>query len=378
MILHARFWEIRDLESRTQGTTDTGESNVMNQVSPAAASAFESRYPEAKFGDHLEAVRDQVAVTLPGPGERFRVAFVGQSTYFEVCSQEAPSDVIEPKFIETRSGADSYGWIRALREFAPHVIFVFRPEVVPHGLLKEFDALVVGMLTEPLPRAGGKKNKDLERRLSDLKLADASQFDRIIAFDPNIIPAASTHFDVWRSMPLPVADSMFCDSLPLPSAPVRALFVGRSTPHRSNFLASSKHTLDLHHVEHGLFGDQLKELSKQYFVAINLHNTPYPNFENRVPLHLAMGNLVASEPLSPRNGLDPDLDFIEVHNSDDLWHLLHRVADDPQRYDLVRARGRQKAENFRASVVYRRLLLDLLLDVAQFGDRSEKAAISTA
>ena len=49
----------------------------MNQVSPAAASAFESRYPEAKFGDHLEAVRDQVAVTLPGPGERFALRLLG-------------------------------------------------------------------------------------------------------------------------------------------------------------------------------------------------------------------------------------------------------------------------------------------------------------
>jgi len=314
----------------------------------------------------LSALRPDVDARLPGVGSPFRVAFVGQRTYFEVCSQTVPSPVIEPTFVEYRSGADAEALAARLRALAPHVVVVFRPEVIPPGVLRGIDALTLGFLTEPLPRAGDEQHPDLERRLQDLALADGDQFDRIVAFDPHIIDAASRYLPVWRAQPLPVADGVFSDRL-VHHDEVRSLFVGRTTPHREKWLMPAKHLFDLMHVEHGVFGTDLAEMAKGFLIAINLHNEPYPSFENRVPLHLAVGNLVISEELSPTNGLDPGLDFLQADDADDLVSYMGLIADDPTRFEWIRIRGHQKAEVFRASRVYARLLLDLLQDVAAFG-----------
>jgi hypothetical protein len=40
----------------------------------------------------------------------------------------------------------------ALERKAPDVTVVFRPEVIPAGLLDDLPGLMLGMLTEPLPR----------------------------------------------------------------------------------------------------------------------------------------------------------------------------------------------------------------------------------
>lgn len=305
---------------------------------------------------------------LPRPGSPFRVAFVGQRTYFEVCSQMAPSAVIEPTFVEFRSGADGDALAARLRSLAPHVVVVFRPEIIPAGALRGIDALTLGFLTEPLPRDGDDVHVDLSRRLQDLAMVDADQFDRVVAFDPHIVDAASRYLPVWRSQPLPVADEVYSPRLER-LAEVRSLFVGRTTPHREKWLLPAKHLYDLMHVEHGVFGSDLARLARGFLVAINLHNEPYPSFENRVPLHLAVGNLVISERLSPTNGLDPGLDFLQADDADDLVSYLGLVADEPERFEWVRVRGHLKAESFRASRVYARLVLDLLHDVAAFGRR---------
>ena len=53
------------------------------------------------------------------------------------------------------------------------------------------------------------------------------------------------------------------------------------------------------HIGHGLFGARLERFLPRADVQLNLHNNPYPTFENRVCLALAAGHLVISEPLSP-------------------------------------------------------------------------------
>jgi hypothetical protein len=118
---------------------------------------------------------------------------------------------------------------------------------------------------------------------------------------------------------------------------------------------------------HGIFGDPLLELLRQTDVGINLHNEPYPSFENRVSLHLAAGNLVVSEPLSPTHGLEPGIDYVEVRHPQDLLKAIERIRLYPDLYRRVRIRGRRKAEAFRASRVYPRLLHDLFLDLEVFG-----------
>ena len=94
-------------------------------------------------------------------------------------------------------------------------------------------------------------------------------------------------------------------------------------------------------------------------MGINLHGAPWPlSFENRVLLHLASGHLVLSEPLEPTFGLQPGIDFIEFVGREELNLRLHQIHQQPDAYERVRIRGRDKADQFRASRVWPALVRD--------------------
>lgn len=293
------------------------------------------------------------------------MAFVGQTTFFEACSLQEPAGGLIPRFFEFRAGGDADALLAGLRAFVPHVAVVFRPEVVPEGLFGELAAVTLGFLSEPLPR-GGATHVDLRRRLRDLQEIDVANFDRVISFDPMIADTAAEVLSVWRSLPLPVADRFFAPVAPM-GHPPRILFVGRSTNHREFLLAPAKLEHDLLHVAFGVSGTELVELLHRHDVAINLHNENYPSFENRVSMHLAAGHLVLSEVLDPQHGLEPGIDYLQIRSASDLRRTLGVVTRFPRVHHRVRVRGRLKAEQFRASRVYPRLIADLLGDVDAFG-----------
>ena len=307
---------------------------------------------------------------MPPPAAPARIAFVGQETYFRAAALTAPTARILPCFIDFRAGAEPQPMLEAVRSFAPDVIIVFRPEIIPAGLFGALRVPTVGFLTEPLPRGNGAPHADLEARLAQTKLIDRSGFDRIVSFDPLFVEAAEPLAPVWRSVPLPVDDRFFAPAR-RSSVPPKVAFVGRSTKHREEYLIGVKHHFDVVHLAHGVFGQRLLDLLAETDVGINLHNEPYPSFENRVCLHLAAGNLVISEPLSPTHGLEPGIDFVEIRHPDDLLRAVSQLHLYPDLYRRVRIRGRRKAEAFRASRVYPRLMHDLFLDLEVFGtDRS--------
>jgi hypothetical protein len=298
---------------------------------------------------------------------RLRLALVGQATFFETCLPPA-SRTLQPSFHEFRRDADVEALLRDLRAVKPDAVCVFRPELIPAGALHGVDALTLGFLTEPLPReAEGAPHDDLARRLWELEHVDATNFDRIVAFDPLIAPAASGSLDVWRSIPLPVGDRYYRDiGAPLRGKP-RLLFVGRSTPHRERVLMDVKHHHDLLHLAFGVGASQLEQALDEHDVGINVHNQDYPSFENRVCLHLAAGHLVLSEWLSPSHGLELGLDYIEITGPGSLYHAAEMLDRFPGLWHRVRVRGRRKAEQFRASRVWPRLLHDAIADVGAFG-----------
>ena len=304
---------------------------------------------------------------LPPAGTTLRLAFVGQSTCFEACALGDECHGIETIFVDFRAGGDVSRMLALVAGFDPHVVVAFRPEIVPVGAFRTLTrTATVGFLTEPLPRRNGRAHPDLRRRLEDLEATDAASFDRLISFDPLLASSAGVHTPIWRSVPLPVADALYA-----PVRPGRAesgvLFVGRSTPHREQYLADAKHQFDLVHVPQGVDGPSLRALLRENDAVINLHNESYPTFENRVCLHLAAGHLVISEPLSPTHGLEPGIDFLEVRKPRELLHALSTIRHHPRAFDRIRYRGRAKAEQFRASQVYPRVLHDLYLDLAAYG-----------
>jgi hypothetical protein len=298
---------------------------------------------------------------------RLRLALVGQATFFETCLPPA-TPALAPSFHEFRKDADADALLRSLRAARPDVICVFRPEVIPPGALRGLDALTLGFLTEPLPReTEGAPHADLARRLWELEQVDGSNFDRIVSFDPLIAPAAAGSLDVWRSIPLPVSDRYFREvGVPLRGRP-RLLFVGRSTPHRERVLLDVKHHHDVLHLAFGIGAGELEQALDEHDVGINVHNEDYPSFENRVCLHLAAGHLVLSEWLSPSHGLELGVDYIEITGPGSLYHASEMLSRFPGLWHRVRVRGRRKAEQFRASRVWPRLLHDAIADVAAFG-----------
>jgi hypothetical protein len=312
------------------------------------------------------APRTIAAGALPDPHATLRIAFVGQSVFFRQCALELSAEGLEPAFLDFRAGAAPEPLLARLLELDPDVVLVFRPEIVPPGLFDTLRALTIGYLTEPLPRAGGRRHDDLDTRMWWLEQVDAGNFDRVVSFDPLIAETASGVLPVWHSEPIPVADSLFMD-VPERARPPRLLFVGRSTEHREQLLAPVKRAYPIVHIGHGLFGEQLARRLARTDVQLNLHNNPYPTFENRVCIALAAGHLVISEPLSPRHELTPGVDSLEVSTAAELLALVDRLVQEPDAFADVQTAGRRQAERFRASSVYPRLVRDALADVADHG-----------
>lgn len=292
-----------------------------------------------------------------------RIAFVGQSVYFRQCSLEREVDGIVPAFFDFRAGAPAEPLLARLQELDPDAVLVFRPEIVPPGLFDGLRATRIGYLTEPLPRAKGSDHPDLRGRLAQLEEVDPSNFDRIVSFDPLIAETAASVLPVSKSLPIPVADSLFMDVRER-SRPPRLLFVGRSTPHREQLLEPVKRAHPIVHIGHGLYGERLTRFLERSDVQLNLHNNPYPSFENRVCIALAAGHLVISEPLSPAHGLQAGVDYIEIETPEQLLAVVDELARDPEAYADVQRNGREQAERFRASRVYPRLVREAIAEAA--------------
>jgi hypothetical protein len=295
-----------------------------------------------------------------------RLAFVGQREYFHYTSLQAPAGGVEPAFVHFYPEAPVEPLLRELDALAPDVVFVWRPELIPAGAFADLDALTVGYLTEPLPRPGTTPHRDLQTRWETARRTDPSNFDRIVSFDPVVAPTVDAHMRVWRSFPIPVSDSYF-SPVKAPNRRPRVLFTGRGTDHRERFLGPVKKDFDCVHLAHGVTDEQLLPFLGQTDIGVNLHNQPYPTFENRVPAYLAAGLLVISEPLSPHHGLQPGRDLLEITAPYDLYALVEEAARTPHAFDTIRHDGRRAAERWRASRVYPRFVRDLIRDVRTFG-----------
>jgi len=303
-----------------------------------------------------------------------RTAFVGQSTFFAACVPTLDTADDVTTFIEFREGFDPRPMRARLDAFAPDAVVLFRPETLPPGVLADVRVPVVGFLTEPVPRSTtGRPHPDLAKRGRDLERLDPANIDRLVSFDPMIAPVVERIFPVWRSLPIPVADRVYAEVPDEAGAP-RPVFVGRSTPHRETFLAPVKREFDLVHVAFGAGVEELVRLMRRHDATVNLHNEPYPSFENRVCLHLAAGHLVITEPLSPTHGLVPGEHVLEIRTPEELLRTLRDVHRDPQSVLPIRRAGREMAEEYRASTVFPALVRDLLAEAREDAARRSSTA----
>jgi hypothetical protein len=304
---------------------------------------------------------------LPPPGRPLRVAFVGQRTYYEHAALHHEVPGLSPTFLDFRDPAEAGTLREDLEELAPHVVVVFRPESIPAGLFADLPAAVLGFATAPLPKSGEAPYAPLEWNLSALRQADRANFDRVVSVYPTAWDSAAGLLPLWRCMPLPVDDRLF-RPVRRSHRPARIAFIGYSTLHREHSLLRVKHELDIGHYAYGLLGDELERVLDATDVGLCLHGEPWvETFEHTALVHLAAGHLLVAEPLVPTYGLEPGIDFLEVPDADELGLRLHQLAQHPDSYDRIRVRGRDKAEQYRASRLWPEVIGDLLADVDAFG-----------
>ena len=84
-------------------------------------------------------------------------------------------------------------------------------------------------------------------------------------------------------------------------------------------------------------------------------------------MHLAAGQLLLADTLVPAHGLERNIDYLHIDSPDGLVKHLDRLGRFPEMHHRVRVRGRRKAEQYRASRLFGRVLHDLVADVAAFG-----------
>jgi len=264
-----------------------------------------------------------------------RLAFVGRGVEHARWTLTRPARGVVPAFFEARDGS------APLRAFVPDVVVAFDAAAPPPGA---DGAVTAALLTGEQPAPQG--------------------FDRVLATDPD----HAARIGAWRSPPLPVDDALFLPADRPPARKPQALFLGPSSAHREELLVHPKHVYDLTHYAFGLAGDRLRAALARASVGVVLHeHAGARGFRPELALHLAAGHLVVAERMEPTRGLEPGLDHLVVTAPHELMRVLDQLAVRPRAWEPVRARGRFKAEAFRASRAWPRLLDDLAADLRAFG-----------
>ncbi len=285
-----------------------------------------------------------------------RVAFVGPPVWLDCCAPAGQRFDLPPH-------ADTERVLADLGAFAPDATVVVAPDQLLGGgapaaelarALRASGGATLGVLVGGLPHGAGAEA--------------AAALDRLVAFDPALTRqrVGDADAEVWRAIPPPVADPLFADVRPLRHAPL-AMSIGRASEHRETMLIPAKHDHDLLQLLHGVSGAALAELLREYDVGVYIAPTPGAHFGWQVGAHLAAGQLLLCGTLSPLHGLERGIDYLEVDSAANIVWVLERLGRFPEMYQRIRVRGRMKAEQYRASRLFARVVHDLLADVAAFG-----------
>jgi hypothetical protein len=284
--------------------------------------------------------------------EPVRVAFLGSTTWLEGCCPIVAAHGLIPQLVEIGSPAGFESALSATRAFNPDVTVLFVPTSLPADVLHELPGVTLGVLGGDIQTPG----------LS----GTASGLDRLVSFLPALTGTKLGATEVWRAVPSPVGDALYGEVPPLRGRP-RAMSVGRSTEHREWMLMAAKHHHDLLQVIHGVSGPSLVELLREYDVGVHVSAEPGGAFGPQVGMHLAAGQLLITEAPTPAHGLERNIDYLHVDSPAGLVWTLDRLARFPEMYHRIRVRGRLKAEQYRASRLFARLVHDLMADVRAFG-----------
>lgn len=292
------------------------------------------------------------------PAYRVRMAFLGPPDWLESCCPPAAYGLHGPhgsRRIAILEGSDLDATMAEVIRFGPQVTVVFDPLCLPTEALRILPGVTVGVITAKLDRGS---RAMLSRA--------ASALDRVVSFQPVFSGTSLGTTEIWRAVPPPVNDAYFGEVRPLHNRP-RAMSVGRSTEYREHILMPAKHHHDLLQVIHGVGGETMIELLRDYDVGIYSPAESGGGFGPQVGIHLAAGQLLLAHRLRPAHGLEQGIDYLGFDSPQELVWILDRLSRFPEMYQRVRVRGRMKAERYRGTHLLARLAHDLLAHVAAFG-----------
>ena len=246
------------------------------------------------------------SAAVPAPGGPLRVAFIGQPARLAGSVDDQPSS---PETVNAR-----------LTELRPDVVVALGPGCPP-GALAGTSAITVGYLDEPAAFVPG-------------------SFDRVIAADDGLAAEAEeAGTEVWRVLPLPVADHHYRPAR-RPTGPARVID-----------LDGSESPVELDRAD----------------VAVRRGPEGGPAGRHAVLRCMAAGVLVVSAPLPSMPWLEPDIDFVAADRDERFAEALETLRREPAAFHRQRLGGRLKAEWMRASSVWARVVGDLRRDLSAFG-----------
>ena len=295
---------------------------------------------------------------MPGGDEPLRVAFTGHRQRFLLRSLER-AEGIKTEFVDP----EAPGARADMEAFGPHVVVAFVSEHLDPELVEGLGAVMIGWVAEAVPRPSpGDAWPDQDAVLRQISAYDLRLYDRVVVSDSLAAGTATA----WRSVQLPVADSVFAPRV-VAHEQAKPLSLAYVPYGRNWILEVSRRRQGLIRAEE-VEPEQLRQLLREATIGVNVHVQPALLLEESVPFHLAAGHLLVSEPLGPAaRGIVPDFDFLQVSNLEEIETAVWSIQQWPEAHLTMRVRGRVKAELFRASRVYPRLIGDALRDVAAFG-----------
>jgi hypothetical protein len=301
----------------------------------------------------MSTAAPSVAPAATRPGSRqLRVAFVGEPVWLDGCAPPLVANGLDPCRIELGRGMDLACLPADVRLTHADATVVFDPARVPAEVLRDLPGRTLGL------HVGAALGPELA--------SVAGSLDRVASFHPALTGERVGEVSAWRAIPPPVSDAVFAD-VRRPRTAMQAMTIGRSSEHRERLLLPAKHHHDLLQVVHGLSGEPLIELLREYDVGVYVAAEPGGGFGQQIGLHLAAGQLLFAEAPHPAHGLERNIDYLHFDSADGLVWALDRLQRFPEMHHRIRVRGRLKAEQYRASRLLARIAHDLIADVRAFG-----------
>lgn len=248
---------------------------------------------------------------------RKRILIVGHKSYF---SLHMPSSTTKTEFctLDFYHGSDSTAF-ELIERFKPHILFAFRPELLPASVLLGFAGTRIGFSSEIFPNTMNNSTVDPlhQRKLEFFNGCSTRLYDYLYHYDR----ASSTYLEnsgirMSGFPPFPISEELF--TAENADRDIDVLFIGRMSYRRIDLLEKLKRKkIKFVCIEHGLYGRELATFLLRSRIVLNIHAEKHTSFEPRVLLGAAAGAHVISETISLPDWLsETPFTFIDMDDSD--------------------------------------------------------------